>query len=266
MNRHWQSILAVISGSFLGALLALEINSRLAIGFALWPLGIIVGGLLSYLISDLPALAEGLRLARRNTGAYFSTRKKRTKIIFQILLYMLSLSFSLATIAFVFFNLLNLCIILPFSYFSKTMPIPESEIFLLSIVITAFVNLMFFSGLNFFFSKEPSPENVLLGIKGFHKKANLLHLVRNLPRLIPNILREIAYSLVVLATLAKKIIVLSFLYIHTRNRVLCLVDSAIGATAGFVLGSPAIGAMAGLAIYEFNRQIVAHRWLRLEIR
>jgi hypothetical protein len=98
-------------------------------------------------------------------------------------------------------------------------------------------------------------------IKDMHSTINPFAIVRfvikailMIPRLILAVLRFVA-----------KFVRQAFIYVHTKNRVMCLADAAIGATIGFMLGSAIIGAIAGVAVYEFNRQIVAKRWLGVEI-
>ncbi len=54
-----------------------------------------------------------------------------------------------------------------------------------------------------------------------------------------------------------------FIYIHYYLRVLCFVDSAIGATIGYFYGDTVIGAIAGAIIGAANYELVSVRWLKI---
>ncbi len=52
-----------------------------------------------------------------------------------------------------------------------------------------------------------------------------------------------------------------FVQIHSRERVICLVDSAIGTVIGYMSGYALIGACAGAVLGIINYELVTKRWL-----
>jgi len=73
------------------------------------------------------------------------------------------------------------------------------------------------------------------------------------------ILAVICICLVLFAIAAYK----TFRLVHSDMRLLCLVDSAIGGTAGYYLGNPIIGGIIGALCGLLNYELVSVRWLRL---
>ena len=58
----------------------------------------------------------------------------------------------------------------------------------------------------------------------------------------------------------------TFKYIHSDLRVLCAVDSGIGAIIGFLAGNPIVGAVVGGIIGYVNYEVVSKRLLKLPTR
>ena len=54
-----------------------------------------------------------------------------------------------------------------------------------------------------------------------------------------------------------------FKLIHSDMRVLCMTDAALGALAGYYLGSALIGGFIGAGLGWVNYQLVSVRWLKL---
>ncbi len=55
-----------------------------------------------------------------------------------------------------------------------------------------------------------------------------------------------------------------FILIHSERRVICFVDSVLGASIGYALGSPLIGLSAGFWLGVLNYQVVSIRLLKLK--
>lgn len=66
-------------------------------------------------------------------------------------------------------------------------------------------------------------------------------------------------ALKVMKNLAKKI----FIMIHCEIRILCLLDSAIGAAVGYFVGNAIVGALAGGILGVVNFELVSKKWLKV---
>lgn len=61
----------------------------------------------------------------------------------------------------------------------------------------------------------------------------------------------------------RKFVKETFIYIHSEERVLCLVDGSLGATIGFFMGSAIMGGVAGLIFGVINYELISKRALGL---
>jgi len=85
------------------------------------------------------------------------------------------------------------------------------------------------------------------------------YLWSNGPRLARDTMTAVTFLIQETGRFAMRI----FVYIHTELRTLCFVDAAIGATAGFFLGSAIACAVIGAILGVVNYEIVSVKWLKL---
>jgi hypothetical protein len=77
---------------------------------------------------------------------------------------------------------------------------------------------------------------------------------------LPDIILKICNFIVDICKFLKRI----FILIHSDMRVLCGLDSALGAAIGYYFGNAIIGALAGGVLGVFNYKIISQKVLRLD--
>ncbi len=270
-RNSWNIFLACALGAFVGALVSLDLTVRFAWGKYLWFVGAGIGGAVGWVASGpkevwwafLKALKEELRpqchVEWRNlksglqlgtllllygvpvflAAAFLPVQPMSPEVIAMICLVgILGIAVSLFGVT------VSVCFChasWPFlSKLKRILEVPRStdrpdEVALALLVygnpIILILSLFFFSFLLLCGLIKLS----WLGIKG-----------------VPKVFR-------LACRVAKKV----FIRVHSERRLICFVDSALGATIGYFYGNAFVGALAGGILGVANFWLISVRWLKL---
>jgi len=259
-------MLACALGAFIGALFAIEIQSRFALGSYLWPFGAIFGGIIAWCAADFEQFCFGItrsyRVSANNISrAYGTATGWKPDILFWR---------AVVTIA----TGITMCVVTMLSFFgicgvlSKGMW--DISFFLLGCFIFSNVifALMFRSS-----KKECSESRYKEGVRDIFglgwnlcKFGNPIILpfvvIIKLWKIMPRFIRFSSSVVRFIAREAVRFFVRVFIYVHSERRTLCFVDATLGAGIGFFFGSAIIGAIAGAVLGAVNYELISVRWLK----
>jgi hypothetical protein len=240
-------------GAFSGSLIALQLNVWFAWGSYFWFVGAIIGGLIAYCTIEFRAFCSGVRGAFKRTVAWkpnYAFWKAGLSFAFGLSVLMSWFTFPLSVvvaqeankigistniIAFVFMELSIFCV----AFLLMAGP-------LLAVEDAKEYESIKKVGLTYLHWANP-----LIMIKGLHAGvAYLIALIYGATRNAVVILKQFAIE--------------TFIAVHSEERKICFVDAMLGATAGYFLGSPVLGALIGAVLGVVNYEVVSVRWLKLK--
>ncbi|MCX6787048.1 MAG: hypothetical protein NTY93_00800 [Candidatus Kaiserbacteria bacterium] len=267
-------MLACALGAFIGALSALEIQSRFVLGLYLWPFGALFGGIVAYFAGEFGQLRDGIvrsyRVSADNIScAYGAIEKwKPDKLYWKM-------------VAAVMIGLL-ICALSSFLLICILVSVGDKQIFRqpilalgASLVCVMAVGSVFLCSILTILA----PALLQLAQIGEYERltkdgwklfkfGNPIVLPFFISYCIAKYFRRNAghFILVMLfvSIEAMQFVVRTFVYVHSERRRLRLVDATLGAAiGGFFFGSAILGAIIGGALGGINYELVSVRWLKL---
>lgn len=257
-------------GAFIGAFVALEIATRFAYGSWFWGIGALVGGLVAYCAVDFRHFCAGI------ANSYHKTIVWRPHVewwkTYLMCACTIAMLFTSAMVVALFFSLLS----------DEEFHGPSTGG---SISIAVLIGL-----LALVFGREyvPSYNKYSDTTETYHQKLLIVRrqatrqvfhlspigLIYNLARGLSfvstlfwtnkmKMVRGIAAAVSFTVLKVKQFAVDAFHYVHSERRKICFVDAALGATAGYFLGSAIAGAMIGAILGVVNYEVVSVRWLKI---
>lgn len=236
MDKATRVFLACASGAGIGTLVALQLGN-------FWGLGALLGGLVGYLIYDLEEVIKAIPVAWNTVLEWRPDKESLSKIGLIIVFFVCVL------LTLIVSPLFLTAMIMGTSEHSLLMPIGLYG-WLMSVYY-------FFSK-----SKEPRLRNIneeflcLLGFNPF--TIYIYYPVKGIAWAVP----RIPSGLMILARFVKTVFVL----IHSDLRLLCGIDSLIGAAVGYFTGNVLVGALTGGVLGVVNYEIVSKKILKVELR
>lgn len=263
MRKETGSIaFACALGAFVGALSALEIQSRFVLGSYLWIFGAFLGGLTAWCVVDFKQLCTGVARSYREV-INWRPNWIYWKAFVTCFGGMISICLSALVVAFSLFilptqsgqSMSQVDMIFIAKVLTTVCVVSSLYMTLLAVRLGGDVrrleNAREFGWVSM---REFNPVNlaywVLYGI---------WFVIRRLPKIV-----IVALPVIYTVTVAVKMIVITtFVYVHSERRTLCFVDATLGAIAGFFWGSAIVGAVLGAIFGVVNYEIVSVRWLEL---
>ena len=256
-------------GAFIGTLIALKLGW-------LWPLGVIAGGLIGYLTYHPYKVWPAI--------------KRAAAIVFQpfvwvrsaLWLFIISLPFTALITAFSSQWLTDLIK----KTNTSTSPFVIIQSFMIAIgLVLCLAGLIWMIGILFskeFFQKDSDYQAwqkgtwfcligallllystffsyVIIGLAGIVEFVLAFFVAKALFK----VLLRIPFGIFTLVRKIARFVALVFNFIHSRGRLLCGVDAAIGAAIGWYFHNPLIGALAGATIGLMNFELISVRFLKL---
>jgi len=255
-------MLACALGAFIGALSALEIQSRFALGLYLWPFGALFGGLVAYCAVDFKQLCNGIaksyRVSVRNISRAYRVIETEIKAwepnkpywkakgIMAIGCLTCTVSFGLS--ALILYFILNEQI----RGFAEVI-VGTALIFSTMAAVTCAVLPIAF--LDVHGDKDTRLRETEFGWDLFRFGNPIV-----LPFFIIAIL---ARAIWLLGREVPQFVVRTFRFVHSERRTLCFIDATLGAGIGFFFGSAILGAIVGAVVSGIDYEIVSVRWLKI---
>jgi hypothetical protein len=233
------------------------VGSAVALQFGIyWPLGLLIGAAVGYVTFEFRTLASGIARAWREvigwSRLFHKTRRQWTFLL-------LGISAISTLVAYVIF---------PLTLLSGSLGTAMEYSLLMAGIGNSFV-------LAFFFGMDPDIDD--------ESYTDAVYFLRRLNpvvfpfwaifwwvyglcifayRRIPTFVRSLWKA----TKRFGRFIARAFVYVHSDLRLLCAIDSAIGAYIGLRSGNPLIGGIAGACFGGFNYWVVSVRWLKLTPR
>jgi len=279
MRKETKSIgLACLLGGFIGALFALEISQSFELGKYFWGFGVLIGGGVAYFAYDFSAVRVGAKRALSETiiplietiiSAWnWRPNKEWWKVYLKESAIMLISVFIMAlTLAFYI-------LIVPIGYIifnEPTIPTPIDGLTLASLgtgTIIMFILLIYALFEQGIYVKEMNGKVVYFADTHYKKIGSYVKYINPISLPFWTIyyfikgLGFIATKIPTGVSLFGKFIKTTFVYIHSDERTICLVDASIGASVGYFFGNPIIGGITGCLFGIINYEIVSIRWLK----
>ncbi len=262
MSRVGSICFACFLGGFIGTLVANQFHF-------FWWLGLIVGALIGYLSVEpkevVSAVPKAWRAARgwhwRPAKGYWETVGYGVLSVFSVGLWS--------------FGIFSLCIfswpsVFP-DFYLKSSDFHYLAMFFLGGVFFWSLLMGFVVALNLIGTNERELEEERRCFRGLaYYSLPPIFLFWHLPRFLVWFCRRIPTGF--LATIRGLVTFARFLWrfskelfirIHSKERLLCAVDSAIGVCVGYLAGNAILGGLAGVAFGMLNYEIVSKRILHL---
>ncbi len=252
MEKTWKIFLVCCAGAGIGSLVALELNHNF------WWVGLIVGALVGYLsyqwrevIAAIPAAYRAARKIKINQGIGLYLLIQITAISWLLIIRLgfdqLSSAEKLPDYTLMFamcagiawMTLMLCCLTHPLELLGDY----------LSGISTALARMRKIAALVF------PPTAVLLLIVFFAR--SIIFFVKNFKM----IAKEVGYVFVAIYVFFSTFLWEFFVLVHSQERVICALDSALGAAIGYFAGSAIIGAVAGGILGVVNYTVVTKLWL-----
>ena len=256
-------------GAFIGTMIAMETAARFEYGSYLWVIGAFAGGLMAYVAVDFKRFCAGVSRSYRKTIAWRPDRLwwKTFAIVLCGFLTLILLPLMLFGIVTVTASVANtaeapIAVAAPMSLVFWTLLLTTIGMTLLTVgVIPRRTKdeaerekvLHRLAELGWCFMLQWNPLAISLAIY-----RSLRHIVARTPAAIRHT-ACVARNGVVKAT---QFIALTFVYVHSRRRMICFLCAAIGAAIGYHFGNVFIGASAGALLGFLNYQFVSIRLLK----
>lgn len=262
--------LACLLGAFIGAWISIELSTLYAWSYALWPIGSAFGGVVGYLSYDPKGLWSGAQRAWKEVIAW---RPDYAEMKNSLLMLSAVLCVIVSALLYVFFPMMVLSLAVVMDEYDEVVVLAAGSTGCLGIVI----------GLSLLYTWIAS---VLEG-KYLRLTSNDIREIKRVifwlnPILAPFTLLRWTYDLlsfclrhlhvpfvsfyravILFAGTTRRLLWMTFKYVHSDQRKLCLVDAAIGAAVGFFFGNPLIGGLVGCLLGIVNFELVSVRWLNL---
>jgi len=256
-KETWSVGFACLLGAFIGTLVALEIAARFTYGSWFWSIGALFGGLVAYCVVDFQHFCAGVVRSYRNTIAWRPN-----------LLYWKAFFFLWCGIATIFFTT-TVFIALP-SVVNATSNYIFFETLTAFLVFSQALAFMLSMLLVSIYDSDDCPKAAIELGCNVMKYANpvssvywtfwcVLWIIRQIPSACARIPPLAKFCWITLRQLAVR----TFFYVHSERRKICFVDAALGATAGYFLGSTIAGAVIGAILGIVNYEIISIRWLKI---
>jgi hypothetical protein len=253
-------------GAFIGTLISIEIREQLMFGYLIYPAGFLAGGFIGYLAYDFRAVGQAFQYAfHRVTNPVF------LRLLKALIVGAFGFGMFFATIVLYFVILLKLfgCTVSFANLIRAYIGIQCVMSFLFFMVggLEQLEQLDFYKAFPSGLDLEDDIKKVIYYINPISFPFTVIYFTAKGAWFIlvhvPQIISAIIHGIAVGVTTSWKIVRLTFIYIHSSERVLCFADSVIGAIVGYHFGNAIIGAIAGAFLGIANFKIVSVRWLKL---
>jgi len=262
MSRSLQVFTACALGAGIGTMVALQLHPYF------WWIGLVVGGAIGYLSYEPKQVLSAVGQAWREVIGYRPSRQGITRVMWvatAIISYISGLVLVIVVAT-------EIVAILPTNDSSSLTPDP------LALLISGLIVIYIFCYTMFAFAKEEIRVRSL-EVTGASRKWILLTNPVTVLLVWPALFIGLAFRglwkftlwfgkslreytpLVISAVIRFTKTV--FIMIHSKERLLCGVDAAIGSAIGFFFGNPIVGALAGGVIGILNFEIVSRRILHI---
>lgn len=255
-KETWSVGLACALGAFIGALSALEIASYFTHGSYFWAIGALFGGFVAYCAVDFRHFCAGVARSYRAAIAWWPDTLY-WKVLFSVFG---ALAVAANSVLWMFAGIVM--------YFADTDDSITRGFLAVSFVYTS---ISFCCGC---WAASPGNKADKVEVCSSSLKAmrdwnpigilywtiiGLAWVAVRTPSAVMSAGRSVGHAYRML----KKFFIGVFINVHSDRRTLCFVDAALGATAGFFLGSAIAGAVIGAILGVFNYEIVSIKWLKL---
>ncbi|MFA5358693.1 MAG: hypothetical protein WC310_02660 [Patescibacteria group bacterium] len=261
MSKTMKIAVACFIGAFLGAMISLELAARFEFGQYLWIIGTAVGAVVGYIGYDPKHFFYSIPKAVISTAKEVNFKDMVLLPIGKVLTIVLVVVVMLVLIGLLVMlwtsSGLSYAVFLNYAKHA----FGTGGIFDVAVIITAMLgmgcamhmhNKDESAGWWDFFSIFWMPIKVSAPVVPFYMIYLLVKHAKTIWRAVVATMKFVGLS-------CKKL----FIAVHSDRRLLCLVDSAIGATIGYFVGNAIIGAVAGMVIGLVNYQIVSIWILKL---
>lgn len=269
-KETWSVGFACALGACIGTLVALEIAARFTYGSWFWSVGALTGGLAAYCAVDFRHLCAGIAVAYRRTIAW----RPHVEWWKTYLMCACSMTVSSTSLVFVLWCITNAA----FAIANNGPYIPPTVLL---------VYLCLFAGVGAVWAVNASDEGSTADgsyderlLRNRKKALRAMCYVNPVGALLlvlagmlvgagwlwthgPDIARSIMAAISSVGLRLKRFGVEVFFYVHSERRMICFLDAAIGAAAGYFLGSASLGAIIGAILGVINYEIVSIRWLKI---
>lgn len=232
MDRATRIFLACATGAGIGTLAALQLGN-------FWGLGALLGGLVGYLVYDLEQVVKMIPVAWNKVSGWELDKENLVRLGI-IVLFFVNLSFTIVICPLVVAATLKkgsadgLCVLMMFYGWCACL---------------------------FFYSnalKNSTDDDLFYVLRMNPVTVYIYYPAKGIVWAVP----RIPAGLKILANFCKQL----FLLIHSDLRLLCGVDSLIGASVGYFTGNVLIGALVGGVLGVLNYEIVSKRLLKVTLR
>lgn len=240
-NRLYKVLAACALGAGIGSIVALSVHPYI------WWLGMIAGGLVGYLAYEIKEVVRAISVAWQRVTSTENRKKAVDLALF------IAVPVSLSSSVFVISLILHIYFPIGDGSFTQSWGmIGLFVVFILAYLAAILTGILAAAG---GLPSEDERNTLRMLIKIFSpiglplfSMYVLFLAVKNTPmfvRFIASFIKEL------------------FLLIHSEMRLLCGVDAALGAAAGYFFVSPILGALIGAAIGVANYKIVSERILHI---
>lgn len=248
-NKGAQIFAACAAGGGIGALVALQLSQ---VNPLMATLGGLVGALIGYLAYDpvevIAAFGRAFRMATAWRPNWARVKESAAEITMMVTV---GLTPMLAAMAFRYF--FSGPTRTPYAYISGVIEVGIFALYLLSSMYNFMFLMMFCAD-----GKLTHSDTVTLFKWGNPLTALLWPIIA-----LCWVLYWLAKKMLAVVGFLREIMKTIFVLIHSNARVLCAVDSLIGACVGYFAGSAIIGALVGGCVGLLNYELVSKRLLKL---
>jgi len=254
MERTLKIVVSCVIGAWVGAKLAIQINQY---NQWLWWTGLLVGGFIAYAVYEFKQVilvipkAWEIAVTHRPRKKHWEPFIVRTKdFVFTTFIISL-LIFSLA------------CSLLPFVWFVA--PGIEQQAIAIILFAGLSISIAFFTAATLIpeISSEKLREDRKKELRGFLRLSKKYNCILLYFYWLPKALIWTFKRLPVAARTIIQFIKIWFVLVHSRDRLLCMIDALIGGAIGFFCGSANIGLIAGGLFGLVNYEIISRRVLKV---
>ncbi len=247
-------------GAGIGALVALEIVTWL------WWIGLLVGGLVGYLYYEFKAVLAALPKAWRAACGWQAPP-----------FFWHAFGLAALCVASFFGDLFVSAVVVAVlvqGWLGVNIVIASLADVGLSLAVLTLIFSLLLGGFLLFEDRRNLDEKTLRELKGcvyriappilffYRLPRGLWWIIRRIPRALVVVAVGIGRGLVAFARFVPRFAWQVFIRIHSERRLICGVDAALGAAAGYFAGSALIGAAVGGLFGVVNFALVTERWLR----
>ena len=251
MNTKTKIAISCFLGGSIGALFALQFSNYF------WWAGVLIGAVIGYIGYDFKKLCKVFKKEWKNAIDIFL--EEISNFFVNAFTVVVAGIFFALCIVFVIFSFSSLIYSANESYKLYTQGINHFDF---SLICHVLGTIVFMVCVYFWF--EPDKKSPIFLVTAF--LFSPLGLIASPPILALCVVCVVAWLLYRFTKLFFKVSVATFFAVHSDIRLLCMTDSLIGATSGYLLGNAIVGGVIGAVSGLINYELVSVRWLKIVVR